>query len=60
MDLPEEVVQLKELLELKDREIESLKQQVESNPIAAQRHARVLQLETQLRKHEGTSQVISN
>ena len=42
MDLPEEVAQLKELLELKDQEIESLKQQVESNPIAAERHARVL------------------
>lgn len=42
MDIPAEVANLKELIELKDQEIESLKQQVELNPIAAERHARVL------------------
>ena len=42
MDLPAEVANLKEMIELKDQEIESLKQQVELNPIAAERHARVL------------------
>ena len=42
MDLPEEFAQLRELIEFKDQEIESLRQQVESNPIAAERHAKVL------------------
>lgn len=42
IDLPTEVSHLKELLALKDQEIESLKQQVENNPIAAERHGRVL------------------
>lgn len=50
MDLPAEVSQLKDLIELKDKEIESLRQQVESNPIAAERHAKVAQLEAELKK----------
>lgn len=48
--MPEEVRQLKELIEFKDQEIETLRQQVEANPIAAERHARVLQLETHLKQ----------
>ena len=42
IDLPEEIRNLKELLEMRDQEIENLRQQVESNPILAERHARVL------------------
>lgn len=45
VDIPEEVRHLKELLEMKDKEIEDLRQQVESNPILAVRHAKVVQLE---------------
>ena len=53
IEMPEEVRHLKELLELRDREIEDLRQQVESNPILAERHARVLQLENQLKLAKG-------
>ena len=45
-EMPQEVAYLRELIASKDQEIESLRQQVETNPIAAERHARVLQLES--------------
>ena len=44
LDIPAEVKHLKDLLTMKDQEIESLRQQVEANPIAAEKHARVTQL----------------
>ena len=47
-DMPTEVAELKAILAIKDQEIQNLRQQVEANPIAAERHARVTQLEQQL------------
>ena len=52
IDIPEEVKQLRELLALKDQEIESLRQQVESNPVAAEKHAKIVELESKLRQTE--------
>ena len=51
IDIPTEVAELKALLESQDEEIKDLRLLVDNNPNLAERHARVHQLENQL-KHQ--------
>ena len=50
VDIPAEVQALKELLASQDTEIKDLRALVENNPILAERHAKVLQLENHLKR----------
>ena len=50
VEIPAEVGALKELLASQDTEIKDLRALVENNPILAERHAKVLQLENQLKR----------
>ena len=49
VDIPAEVKELRELLDSQDAEIKELRSLVDNNPNLAERHARVLQLENQLK-----------
>ena len=50
VEIPAEVKALKELLASQDTEIKDLRALVENNPILAERHAKVLQLENHLKR----------
>ena len=45
VEIPSEVKELKELLDTQDSEIKELRALIENNPILAERHAKVIQLE---------------
>jgi len=54
-----EIDLLMRLISDKNREIEELKQCVESNPLLAERHAKVLDLELQLKQFKETAMQVS-
>ena len=54
IDIPEEVKELKALLESQDNEIKDLRAQVENNPLLSEKHAKVLFLEEKLRNQGGS------
>ena len=53
VNIPQEVKQLKELIESQDNEIKNLRALVENNPLLSEKHAKVLFLEEKLRNQEG-------
>ena len=53
VNIPQEVKQLKELIESQDEEIKNLRALVENNPLLSEKHAKVLFLEEKLRNQEG-------
>ena len=54
VNIPEEVKQLKALIESQDKEIKDLRALVENNPLLSEKHAKVLFLEENLRNQEGS------
>jgi predicted component of type VI protein secretion system len=56
VQVPAEIENLKQIVELREQEITDLRHQVESNPLLAERHAKVIQLESLLRQN-GQSQM---
>ena len=54
VNIPQEVEQLKELIESQDDEIKNLRALVENNPLLSEKHAKVLFLEEKLRNQEGS------
>ena len=54
VNIPQEVKQLKELIESQDDEIKNLRALVENNPLLSEKHAKVLFLEEKLRNQEGS------
>ena len=49
VNIPEEIKELKALIESQDKEIKDLRAQVENNPLLSEKHAKVLFLEEKLR-----------